>query len=312
MTGGTNLPHTTVFLKEAVEQLRPRSGGRYIDGTLGAGGHTKALFEQCDGIEVMGIDRDQEALEAARSRLQDYEARCHLVRGTFSNMAAYADDLNWKTVDGILLDVGVSSMQLDRPERGFSYRFDGPLDMRMDRRHKVTASRLLNESTLGELEQIFRKFGEEPASRRIAKAIVKQREDRPFSRTIELSELLQRVVPPRGKRRNTEGRCFQALRIAVNDELGELNRALETAVKLLAPGGRLAVISFHSLEDRPVKQFFVAEAKDCVCPPDFPVCRCDTTPRLKVITRKPICASAEECAANKRASSAKLRVAERL
>ena len=279
MTGGTDLPHITVLSKEAVEQLKPRPGGRYIDGTLGAGGHTEALLEACSDCDVMGIDRDQEALEAARSRLQRYRNRCHLVRGVFSEMAAYASELGWQAVDGILLDVGVSSIQLDRPSRGFSYRHDGPLDMRMDRRHRVTASMLLNESEQRELEQIFKLYGEEPASRQIAKAIVKQREDRPFSRTAELSELIQRVVPPRGKRRNTEARCFQALRIAVNDELGELEQALESSIELLNPGGRIAVISFHSLEDRMVKQFFVEEAKTCVCPPDFPVCRCDSSPR---------------------------------
>lgn len=261
---------------------------------------------------VLGIDRDQEALEAARSRLEEFGSRIHLVRGGFAAMRDYADDIGWEHVDGVLLDIGVSSMQLDTPSRGFSYRFDAPLDMRMDQRDPLTASMLLNTATLGELTEILRDFGEEPKARRIAKAIVAFREQRPIERTGQLVEIIESAVGRKGTRRTIEARCFQAIRIAINDELDELEEALAEAVELLKPGGRIAVISFHSLEDRIVKQFFVQEAKECVCPPDFPVCRCDKVATLKIITRKPITASEEERSRNKRASSAKLRVAEKL
>jgi 16S rRNA (cytosine1402-N4)-methyltransferase len=312
MTDDGSVPHITVLLKEAVEQLSPRPGGRYVDGTLGAGGHTQALLEAYDDLEVLGIDRDKEALDEARSRLKSYGERIHLVRGAFSEMADFVQSLGWTKVDGILLDLGVSSMQFDRPHRGFSYRFDGPLDMRMDSRHRVTASMVLNNETEGELSRIFRVYGEEPSSRRIARAIVARREQRPLARTSELSEIIQKAAPSRNGRRTAEARCFQALRIAVNDELAELEKTLETAMSLLAIGGRMVVISFHSLEDRLVKRYFVEEAKECICPHEFPVCRCDKESRLKIVTRKPIKAPAEECERNSRSSSARLRVAERI
>ncbi len=313
MAAGADELHQTVLCKEAAEFLKPRPGGRYIDGTIGAGGHSKALLSISADTQLLGIDRDQEALEAARERLAGFAGRVHLERGSFSGMEQYANRLNWEAVDGILLDLGVSSMQLDRAERGFSYRADGPLDMRMDRRHRLTASRVLNESTEGELHRIFREYGEEPRARQLSRAIVARREKAPWERTGEFAELIQRVAGDRRtKRRKAEARCFQAIRIAVNNELGELEETLDTALELLRPGGRLVIISFHSLEDRLVKQRFVHEAAECICPPGMPVCRCGKVARLRVLTRKPVTASAEEAAVNRRATSAKLRAAERL
>ncbi len=304
--------HRTVFVKEAVEQLKPRPGGRYIDSTLGAGGHTKALLEKAADIQVLGIDRDQEALEAARERLEAYRSQVHLVRGGFSRLTDYAEDIGWETVDGVIWDFGLSSIQIDRANRGFSYAADGPLDMRMDRRQRLTASLLLNTAAVEELTRIFREFGEEPRARQLARAIVKRRVDSPWERTAELADLIQRVAGDRRtRRRQAEARCFQALRIAVNDELQEIEASLEAAIGLLRPGGRLAAISFHSLEDRIVKQKLVYEVKTCICPPGLPACRCGKTARLKILTKRPLTPTAAEVAANRRASSAKLRAAER-
>lgn len=306
-------PHITVLHKEAVENLNPRPGGRYVDGTLGAGGHSRGILEAYQDTEVLGIDRDEEALEVARKNLAEYGSRTYLVRGGFDEMTDFAADIGWNEVDGVLLDIGVSSMQIDTPLRGFSYRFDGPLDMRMDKRSPITASVVLNESTLSELTRIFRVYGEEKRARKLAEAIVARRERRPWIKTGELAELIRDVTTVgRKPRRNAVGRCFQALRIEVNDELGQLERALDEAIELLAIGGRIAVISFHSLEDRIVKRKFVDEATECICPPGMPVCRCDKVARLKILTRKPIVPNADEIKRNKRASSAKLRVAEKV
>ncbi len=304
--------HIPVLAGDVFQAFADLETPRIVDGTLGLGGHAAMLLDGIAGAEILGIDRDDTALREAAQRLLPYGDRVHLYRGPFSAMADFAAEEGWETVDGILLDLGVSSPQIDTPTRGFSYRFDGPLDMRMDRRLTETAATLLNTESEEELADIFYYYGEERQARRVARAVVRRREERPWARTAEFAELVEQVVgrPKHGPPPAT--RCFQALRIAVNDELGELDRALVTAVSLLAPGGRLAVISFHSLEDRIVKQFFRHEASPCVCPPDIPVCVCGKVPTLKPITRKPLVATAEERATNSRAASAKLRVAEKL
>ncbi|MCH2174357.1 MAG: 16S rRNA (cytosine(1402)-N(4))-methyltransferase RsmH [Lentisphaeria bacterium] len=306
-------PHISVMLEECLDCLKIRPGGKYIDGTLGAAGHTKAMLSRNPEIEVLGIDRDHEALAIAKENLSDFSDRVHLKRGNFADMDQLSHEINWSRVDGILLDLGVSSMQFDRDYRGFSYRFDGPLDMRMDKRQPVTAASLVNTEEPKELTRIFRKYGEEPKARRITEAIVAARSQKAIVTTSELADIIQEVCSRPGQtRRQSEARIFQALRIAVNSELTQLESILEKAVDLLNPGGRLAIISFHSLEDRMVKQHFLEEAKDCICPPDLPVCSCSKVARLKIVTRKPITASLEEKSVNSRSTSAKLRAAERL
>ena len=279
-----------------------------------SGGHAAALLAAAPAdAELLGIDRDDDALAAARVRLAEFAPRVRIVRGSYSQMAEFAREAGWENVDGILLDLGISSHQIDTPDRGFAHRFDGPLDMRMDRRSTTTAASLLNRSTLEALTHIFREYGEEPKAYRLAQAIVARREERPWERTGELAELAQKVVGrPFERGLPAATRCFQALRIAVNKELEELEKGLEKAVELLRPGGRLAVISFHSLEDRRVKHFFRDEALNCVCPPDFPICVCRKQPRLKVLTKHPVDADEAEVAGNRRSACAHLRVAERV
>jgi 16S rRNA (cytosine1402-N4)-methyltransferase len=308
----TDTKHIPVLAGDVLQAFAVLEKPRIIDGTLGLGGHSAMLLESIPDSQILGIDRDDTALREAAQRLAPYGDRVQLFRGPFSALAEFAEEAGWETVDGILLDVGVSSPQIDTPARGFSHRFDGPLDMRMDRRLKETAATLLNTESEEELADIFFYYGEERHARRVARAVVKRREERPWARTAEFAELVEQVVgrPRHGPPPAT--RCFQALRIAVNDELGELDRALAAAVPLLATGGRLAVISFHSLEDRIVKQFYRHEASTCVCPPDIPVCICDKVATLRIVTRKPITASAAERESNRRAGSAKLRVAEKL
>lgn len=305
--------HQAVLLDEVVAHLAPVSPVRIIDGTVGYGGHAGALLDRWPESELLGIDRDEDALRSAAAVLAPFGERVHLVHGRYSEMDKAAADLGWTTVDAILLDIGVSSAQLDTPLRGFSYRFDGPLDMRMDRRDRLTASVILNTWSEEQLRRIFRDYGEERHARRVAAAIVRRREKRPWAKTGELAALLDEVIG----RRAAGGlppatRCFQALRIAVNRELAELEQGLRVATELLRAPGRLAVISFHSLEDRIVKHFIRHEAATCVCPPGCPVCICGKVARLRAITRRPIRASAAEIERNPRSSSAKMRVAERL
>lgn len=285
---------------------------RIVDGTVGGGGHSAKLLERFPKLEILGIDRDRSALEAAAERCSFASDRMTLVRGDYSGMAKFAREIGWDKVDGVLLDIGVSSPQLDRPERGFSWRAEGPLDMRMDDRSPLTAGRLLNRAPQDELARIFREYGEIPQAKKLAAAAVTKREERPFGTTADLVELCDEVLG-----RAKPGRLphptlvFQALRIAVNDELGELERALESAVELLKRGGRIAVISFHSLEDRIVKNFFRTESTDCLCPPGLPVCRCGHVAKLRPVTRKPLVPTTEEVAENRRAACAKLRAAEK-
>lgn len=308
----TDPQHIPVLAEEVLHAFAGLERPRIIDGTVGLGGHAAMLLEHLPGSEILGIDRDDTALAVASRRLEPYAGRVHLFRGAFSALAEFAAEAGWETVDGVLLDLGVSSPQLDIPARGFSHRFDGPLDMRMDRRLKETAATILNTESEEELADIFHCYGEERHARRVARAVVRRREEKLWSRTAEFAELVEQIVgrPKHGPPPAT--RCFQALRIAVNDELNELDRTLAAAMELLAPGGRLAVISFHSLEDRIVKQTFRHEASSCVCPPDLPICICDKTPRLRLVTRKPRTASAAERERNPRSAPAKLRVAEKL
>ncbi len=307
--------HIPVLAGEVLEHLvfPERSSLRLIDGTVGGGGHSALLLEKYPNLELLGIDRDDAALAKARERLAFAGGRVRLVRGNYSELAARAAEAGWEKVDGILLDIGVSSPQLDQPERGFSWRADGPLDMRMDRRSILTASRLLNTAPEAELERILREYGEVAKSRKLAAAIVTQRVIRPFAMTSDFVSLCDEVL---GKSRPGQLPAptlpFQALRIAVNDELGELERALPAALKLLNRGGRIAVISFHSLEDRIVKNFFRDEAASCVCPPGLPVCVCGKVSTLKIITRKALTAGPDELERNRRSACAKLRVAEKI
>lgn len=286
---------------------------RMIDGTLGNGGHSALLLAANPKLELIGIDRDGDALERAARTLEFARDRVKLERADFSELAEVAAKHDWREIDGVLLDIGVSSPQLDDPARGFSWRADGPLDMRMDQSAPLTASRLLNRAEEAELERIFREYGEVRKSRKLARAVVEQREKKPFAVTGDLVELCDAVL---GRARPGELPAptlpFQALRIAVNDELEELKSALDAAVEILKRSGRLAVISFHSLEDRIVKHYLRQAAASCVCPPGLPVCVCGKQPALKVLTTRALTAKADELAANRRAASAKLRVAEKI
>ena len=303
--------HVPVLADEVRELLAVRPGETVVDGTFGAGGHARVLAEDLGGGgKLIAIDRDP----GVRVYFDRFKAgsgvSARLLRGEFSlvlNQLA-ANDVR---ADAILLDLGVSSMQLDRPERGFSYATDAPLDMRMDSSAELSAKELVNETDERELALIFRRYGEERYARQIARAIVRRRGEQPFERTGELVDTIKSAIPTPA--RFGEGhpakRVFQALRIAVNDELGALEAALPAAVRMLRPGGRLAVISFHSLEDRIVKNYLRDEAKGCTCPPDFPICVCGREPELRLLTRKPVRPSAREISANPRSASARLRAA---
>lgn len=309
--------HVSVLLDEAVDALAPRPGGRYLDGTVGMGGHSFAIMERSGGQAFLcGLDRDTQALELARVRLAPFGDRVHLVHTRYSAFAEALDGLGWDTVDGALIDIGVSSLQIDCAERGFSFNADGPLDMRMDRDSGDTpVSRLVNRAKLEELKDIIERYGEDPQAGRIARAIVEARVRKPIETTGELAALVERAYPAawRAKARNHPAtRTFQALRMAVNDEIGELERFLDAILSRLAPGGRVAVISFHSLEDRVVKHRMKLWSQGCICPRHIPVCVCHHVPEARLITPKPICPSDRELVVNPRAGSAKLRVAEKL
>lgn len=307
--------HQTVLLREAVELLAPRSGGIYVDGTMGGGGHTRALLAACAPKgHVIGIDQDQKALDYAQQWGAAYGERLRLRKGNFRHLAEHLQQLGLEHIDGMLCDLGVSSPQLDEGDRGFSYQHDAPLDMRMDKQIKETAGDLVNSLDAPQLTRIFRDYGEEKWAARVAQKIVLARQERSIQTTGDLVEIIKAAIPAAARRTGPHPakRIFQALRIAVNDELGALEELLKHVVEHLAPGGRIAIISFHSLEDRIVKQFFLHEAKDCLCPPHTPKCVCQHQARLRVITRKPVIPGAEEVVGNPRARSAKLRVAERL
>jgi 16S rRNA (cytosine1402-N4)-methyltransferase len=302
--------HVPVLYHQVLSALKPRAGGRHIDGTLGLGGHALGILETSspDG-EVLGLDRDQAALELAGARLSKYGKRVHLRHGSFARMQEIAAELDWSAVDGVLLDLGVSSMQLEDPQRGFSFRHDGPLDMRFDATQSLTAAELVNEARQEELVEILTSYGEEPRARRVARAIVAAR---PMSTTLELAEVVSRVAARKRRGLNPATRTFQALRIAVNDELESLAAGLMQAIELLAPGGRLVVISFHSLEDRIVKRTFARESRDCICPPRQPTCTCEHQAHLRLLTKGPLRPDESEVQKNPRARSARLRAAERI
>ena len=301
--------HIPVLLREAVAGLEPHPGGVYIDGTVGTAGHAVAVLEAAGpGARLLGIDADPQLLARAAQRLEPFGDAVVLEMGNFRHLRAVAEDLGFTNVDGILLDLGVSSLQLGSPDRGFSFQDEGVLDMRLSPHQRVTAADLVNSCPEQALADLIFRYGEEPAARRIAHHIVVAR---PLHTTTELAGTVARAVPRRGSI-HPATRTFQALRIAVNDELGALREALPQAMTLLATEGRLAVISFHSLEDRIVKEFFRMESRGCVCPPQTPLCVCGHLAQLRVITPRPVRPSPEEVAKNHRSRSARLRIAQRV
>ncbi len=302
-------PHLPVLLQTIITLMQLKPAGRYIDGTLGAGGHSAdILAESSPDGEVIGFDLDPHALALARERLAVYGGRIHFIQSSYLMMQVEAEKLGWTAVDGILLDFGVSSMQLDRPERGFSFLHDGPLDMRFGPDASQSAADLVNSLPEEELADIIFRYGEERFSRKIARIIVN---NRPFKTTRELADLILKNIGKK-ERIHPATRTFQALRIAVNNELDSIEKVIPMAVKLLKPAGRLAIISFHSLEDRLVKEYFRRESSDCVCPPRQPICTCGHKAIIKEINRKPIEADEIEKQTNSRARSAKLRMVEKL
>ena len=305
--------HRPVLLEECLEGLNIRPDGIYLDGTLGRAGHSLEILRRLKTGRLVGLDRDMTAIEAAKERLAEFGDRVLLVHTNFSRLAEALDSLGIDKVDGMLFDLGVSSPQLDEGERGFSYMQDAPLDMRMDRNAALTAREVVNTFSEEELRRILFDYGEERYAPKIARAICRRRQERPIETTLELVEIIKGAMPPAALRekQHPAKRSFQAIRIAVNGELEELPPMLESAAERLKPGGRLAVITFHSLEDRIVKQTMKQLATGCTCPPEFPVCVCGKKPRMTLITRKPITAGAAELEENPRSRSAKLRVAER-
>ena len=306
--------HIPVLLNEVLEGLQIKDDGIYVDGTLGLGGHSYEIASRLDTGLLIGIDRDETAIERAGRRLAPFGERVRLVHGNFSDVASILEELNIPAVDGMLFDLGVSSPQLDEAERGFSYMQDAPLDMRMDGSASLTAHDVVNLWPEAELKRILYDYGEERYAPRIAAAIVKARQQKPIESTLELVEILRSAMPAAALRekQHPAKRTFQAIRIAVNDELEAVRVMMDTAPDKLRIGGRLAVISFHSLEDRIVKTGIRRREDGCTCPRDFPVCACGFVQTLKSVSRKPILPSPEEQISNPRARSAKLRVAERV
>ncbi len=307
--------HKTVLLQETVAEISPRPGNRYIDCTLGGAGHSELLLHgSSPNGQLLAIDQDESALAYAREKLSGFASRIIFVHSNFRHIVDVALAHGFSEVAGIVFDLGVSSPQFDEAERGFSYRLDAPLDMRMDQSHPQTAAHLIGELAEEQLASIFFQYGEEKFSRRVAHAIVKARIVSPIVTTAQLASIVKDAIPAAARRSggHPAKRVFQALRIAVNDELGALREALDGAFSLLAPGGRIAVITFHSLEDRIVKHAFVERTKGCICPPDFPICRCDRKPEGRLVQRKPIVPTDEEVFYNPRARSAKLRVIEKM
>jgi 16S rRNA (cytosine1402-N4)-methyltransferase len=303
-------PHLSVLYQESINLLQPKNHGRYVDGTLGAGGHAAGILESSkpDGL-LLGLDIDDQALVIAQARLAGYGSRAFLKKDSYANIARQLQTINWTCADGILLDLGLSSMQMDTTDRGFSFMHDAPLDMRFNKDQKRTAAEIINTWSEKELVKVLWEFGEEPRSRQIAASIVDQR---PISTTSQLAALILGAYKGKRGKIHPATQTFQAMRIAVNDELETLEKGLEEALKALCRGGRLAVISFHSLEDRRVKQLFQRESKDCICPPEQPVCVCGHKASVRLITKKAIIPSQEEVVKNPRARSAKLRVIEKL
>ena len=306
--------HVSVLLEECIQGLDIKPDGIYVDGTLGGAGHSSRIAARLTTGLLIGIDRDEIALAAAAERLAPYGDRVKLVHSNFSRLDEVLEELGIPGVDGILLDLGVSSPQLDDESRGFSYMADAPLDMRMDGTDALNACTVVNTWPYEELKRILYEYGEERYAPQIASNICKRRESAPIATTLELVEVIRSAMPPAALRekQHPAKRSFQAIRIAVNDELNSVARVMEAAIPRLNPGGRLAVITFHSLEDRIVKNAMAAAAKGCTCPPSFPVCVCGKKPKVKLITRKPIVSGDEELEQNPRARSAKLRICEKL
>ncbi len=309
-----NLVHTPVLLREAVDLLAPKPGGIYVDGTVGAGGHAAEILIRSspDGV-LVGLDQDADAVERSRATLARFGIRAIIRQANYRDLPEVLTRVGYKQVDGVLLDLGVSWFHLKSPERGFSFMLEGPLDMRMDRSRQQTAADIVNTLPRADLAKIIREYGEERRAGAIARAIEKARAREPIRTTVQLARIVSGVFPPYPRRRiHPATLTFQALRIAVNDEIGALREGLGRIIPLLKSGARLAVISFHSLEDRVVKQTFARTAKGCVCPPKMPVCTCNQRPSLKVVTSRPIMPGTEEMERNPAARSAKLRGAEKL
>ena len=306
--------HVSVLLDECLDGLNIKPDGIYVDGTLGGAGHSSQIAKRLTTGRLIGIDRDPVALKAAGERLAPYQDRVTLVHSNFCEIKQVLQELQIPGVDGILLDLGVSSPQLDDSARGFSYMADAPLDMRMNGEDALTAADVVNEWSQEELKRILYTYGEERYAPQIAAAICRTREESPIKTTLELVDVIRSAMPAAALRekQHPAKRSFQAIRIAVNDELGSVEKVMEDAVPLLNTGGRLAVITFHSLEDRIVKTAMAAASKGCTCPPSFPVCVCNKKPQVRLVSRKPIVASSQELEENPRSRSAKLRVCEKL
>ncbi len=307
--------HTSVLFDECIENLNIKPDGIYVDGTLGGGGHASGICEKLNekGI-LIGIDRDQDALDASMERLKEFPCKKYFVKSNYSNIKAVLEELGLSKIDGALLDLGVSSFQLDNFKRGFSYMQDAPLDMRMNADDSITAEEIVNTYSVKELNEIIRKYGEERWASRISEFVVKARKEKRLETTFELVAAIKAAIPAAARRDGPHPakRTFQAIRIEVNDELGQLERAVDEFCDTMATGGRLCIITFHSLEDRIVKDIFNLRADPCKCPKDLPMCVCGKIADVKKISRKPIIASEEELELNPRARSAKLRVAEKI
>ena len=306
--------HYSVMREQCIDALAIRPDGIYVDMTLGGGGHSSMIASRLTTGKLIGIDRDADAISAATKRLAPYAANVITVKDNYKNIKSILSELSIDGVDGILCDLGVSSYQLDEPERGFSYRFDAPLDMRMDREQLLSAADVVNTYSEQQLAEVIFKYGEERYARRIAAKIVAQRAKKPIERTLELSELIASVFPPKERygEKHPAKRTFQALRIEVNEELKDLDRAFEDAVSMLKPGGRIAVMTFHSLEDRIVKNLFRRLSQGCICDKSIPVCICNNREIIKLINRKPILADEKELGENNRSKPAKLRIGEKI
>ena len=310
----TEFHHIPIMLGEVLELLAPERGGIFVDGTLGGGGHSEGILKRLTDGRLYGIDRDGEAIAAASERLKPFGDKFKAIRGNFFDMKSLLANEGVTGVEGILLDLGVSSYQLDTPERGLSYHEEAPLDMRMDDRASLSAYDVVNGYSHGELTRIIRDYGEERYAAKVASAIVREREREPINSTTKLADIIKYAIPAANRREGPHParRTFQAIRIEVNGELAELDKAIRGAHDLLNPGGVMAVITFHSLEDRIVKEVFNRRANPCTCPKEFPVCICGKKADIKKITGKPVTASRQELECNPRARSAKLRVAEKI
>ncbi|HEX2930276.1 MAG TPA: 16S rRNA (cytosine(1402)-N(4))-methyltransferase RsmH [Candidatus Binatia bacterium] len=305
--------HIPVLVRQVVEVLKPGPAKRFLDGTVGGGGHSEQiLIESSPTGRVLGLDRDDEAIAAASERLSRFEGRFVARQGSFAEAKDFLSQIGWQAVDGVILDLGISSRQVDSPERGFSFRTPSTLDMRMDRSESLDAQQIVNTFSQEELERVFRDYGEEPQARRIARAVVAARQTRPFQSTSDLVELIERVKGRARRDHHPATQVFQALRIAVNQELKHLEYFLERGYETLLPGGRMAIISFHSLEDRLVKTAFRKWSRDCICPPRALRCVCGWSRKVSLLTKKPLVPTADEMSRNPRARSAKLRAVERI